>query len=112
MSSNHDEGHGHEHDHDHDPDAEPNTDEMHDNSWSVNLEKPRYADAVDLAIRDGIDAVRHTVAGNHVNLVTHADLGHPETFLYEALERAAVDVEYEYIEQCGCGGHVTRVHVA
>ncbi len=109
MGSTNDDGNGHEHDHDHD--AEPITDEMHDNSWSANLEKPRYADDVDLAVRDGIDAVEHTVPGNHVNLVTHADLGHPEGFLYGALDAADADVEYAYVEQCGCGGHVTRVHV-
>lgn len=28
-----------------------------------------------------------------------------------ALEAADLDVAYENVEQCGCGGHVTRVHV-
>ena len=96
----------------HDHDAEPVTEEMHDNSWSVNLETPEYADGPDRAIRDGIDAIEHTVPGNHVNLVTHGELGHPETFLYDEL--SAYDeqsIEWEYIDQCGCGGHVTRVYV-
>ncbi|WP_181691606.1 CGCGG family rSAM-modified RiPP protein [Natronomonas sp. LN261] len=100
-----------DHDHDHESDAEPVTEEVHDNSWSVNLEKPRYADDVGLAVHDAIDAVEHTAPGNHVNLVTHAALGHPEAFLYEVLLEEYPEFEWEYIKQCGCGGHVTRVHV-
>jgi len=42
------------------------------------------------------------------NLVTHGDNGHPSEYLFDAL---ADDVDWEYVEQCGCGGHVTRVHV-
>jgi putative CGCGG family rSAM target protein len=93
--------------------AEPITDRIHDNSWSANLEKPRYSGNVELAVRDAIDAVEHTESGNHVNLVTHADLEHPETFLYDALNEKYGDseTEWEYIDQCGCGGHVTRVYV-
>jgi len=96
--------------HAHDDDTEPVTDRMHDNSWSANLEKPRYADAPERARRDAIDAIEHTVPGHHVNLVTHADLGHPSGFLYERLAKHD-DIEWEYVEQCGCGGHVTRVYV-
>lgn len=97
---------------DHDHDSESVTDEHHDNSWSVNLEKPMYADDPKRAVRDGIEAIERTGSGYHVNLVTHGGLGHPETFLFDALE--AYDdrpIEWEYIKQCGCGGHVTRVHV-
>ncbi|QLD85676.1 CGCGG family rSAM-modified RiPP protein [Natronomonas halophila] len=98
--------------HDHDHDAEAVTDRVHDNSWSANLEKPQYADDPELAVRDGIVAIEHTAPGNHVNLVTHGDLGHPEEFLYDALaEEYDEDVDWEYIQQCGCGGHVTRVYV-
>ena len=98
---------------DHDDAADPVTDRMHDNSWSADLEKPQYADDPELAVRHGIDAVEHTVPGNHVNLVTHGDLGHPEQFLFDALAEAYGDTEteWEYIQQCGCGGHVTRVYV-
>ncbi|KDE59386.2 hypothetical protein EL22_22330 [Halostagnicola sp. A56] len=50
--------------------------------------------------------------GNHVNLVTHTNHGHPEGYLYDILENErGEDVDWEYIEQCGCGGHVLRVHV-
>jgi len=81
MSSTHD------HDHDHD------------------------ADDPDLAIEDATVAIEHTAPGNHVNLVTHGELGHSEAYLYDALAEAYPDLEWEYVEQCGCGGHVTRVHV-
>ncbi|MFT4882856.1 MAG: putative CGCGG family rSAM target protein [Natronomonas sp.] len=97
---------------DHDHDAEAVTDRVHDNSWSANLEKPQYADDPELAVRDGVVAIEHTAPGNHVNLVTHGDLGHPEEFLYDALtEEYDEGVDWEYIQQCGCGGHVTRVYV-
>jgi hypothetical protein len=47
-----------------------------------------------------------------VNLVTHEAHGHPE-ILYDTLadQFNGADVEWEYVEQCGCGGHVVRVHV-
>jgi putative CGCGG family rSAM target protein len=100
------------HDHDHDHDAEPVTDTMHDNSWSANLEKPKHGEDRELLVDHAIDAVEHTVAGNHVNLVTHGDHGHPGEYLFAALEAEYGDrVDWEYVEQCGCGGHVVRVHV-
>jgi putative CGCGG family rSAM target protein len=99
--------------HAHDDDAEPVTDRMHENSWSANLEKPQYSDDASLAVRDAIEAIEQTVSGYHVNLVTHATLGHPREFLYEALDEEYTDedIEWEYVDQCGCGGHVTRVTV-
>lgn len=96
----------------HDREAETVTDRVHDNSWSANLEKPRHADDRDLVVEGAVDAVEHTAPGNHVNLVTHGEHGHPETYLFDALDDAfGEDVEWEYVEQCGCGGHVTRVYV-
>jgi putative CGCGG family rSAM target protein len=95
-------------DHDHDG-VDPVTDHVHDNSWSANLETPDHAGDRELVLAHAREAVERTTAGNHVNLVTHGDHGHPEEYLYDAL--ADLDVEYEYVEQCGCGGHVTRVHV-
>ncbi len=97
---------------DHDEPTEPFSDQIHENSWSANLETPRYADNPDLAVSDALVAIDHTATGNHVNLVTHADLGHPKPFLYDALEREHADIEVEYVDQCGCGGHVTRVDVS
>ena len=109
ATNSHDNGHDHEHDHG----SEPITDTVHGNSWSANLEKPQYKNNHELAVRDSIAAIEHTTAGNHVNLVTHATLGHPSSFLYEALaeEYQADEIEWAYVEQCGCGGHVTRVTV-
>jgi len=103
----------HDHDHEHDHDADPGTDEIHENSWSVNLELPEYADDPEGLFEDALEAIRHTAAGHHVNLVTHGELGHPEGYLYGRLEESLADrdVEWEYVEQCGCGGHVTRVYV-
>jgi putative CGCGG family rSAM target protein len=90
--------------------VEPITEEVHDNSWSANLEKPYHAEDRSLVLEQASEAIEHTAPGNHVNLVTHGDHGHPETYLYEMLDERD-DLDYEYIEQCGCGGHVTRVHV-
>jgi len=104
--------HSPDHDHSH-GETEPVTERIHDNSWSANLEKPQYADDPALVNAHAIEAIEHTTSGHHVNLVTHGELGHPETYLYEALEDrfGDSDVRWEYIEQCGCGGHVVRVHV-
>ena len=90
----------------------PVTDRVHDNSWSANLEQPQHAADPELVVEQAIEAIEHTTAGNHVNLVTHGENGHPEGYLFDALEEAFGDaVDYEYVEQCGCGGHVTRVRV-
>lgn len=100
------------HDHEQDHGADPVTDHVHENSWSANLEGPEHAEDRDLLVRQAIEAVEHTAAGNHVNLVTHGDHGHPEGYLFEALESAfGDDLDAEYVEQCGCGGHVVRVEV-
>jgi putative CGCGG family rSAM target protein len=102
----------HNHDHEH-SEAEPVTDRTHDNSWSANLEKPQHAADIDLVISQAIDAIEHTEPGNHVNLVTHGDHGHPSEYLYDVFDEMGDtnNLEWEYIEQCGCGGHVTRVYV-
>lgn len=93
-------------------DPDPVTDRVHANSWSANLERPADSEARELLLEGAVDAVEHTAAGHHVNLVTHGDHGHPEGYLFAALEAAFVDdVDYEYVEQCCCGGHATRVHV-
>ncbi|WP_435320467.1 CGCGG family putative rSAM-modified RiPP protein [Haloarchaeobius sp. TZWSO28] len=92
--------------------VDPVTDTVHDNSWSANLERPAHADDRDLVLAQAVESVEHTAAGNHVNLVTHGDHGHPETYLFEHLaDRFGDDISCEYVEQCGCGGHVTRVSV-
>ncbi|SHH03480.1 CGCGG family putative rSAM-modified RiPP protein [Halobaculum gomorrense] len=83
---------------------------VHDTSWSANLEQPRHADDESAVVADAIDAVEHTAAGVHVNLVTHGDHGHPERFLFPALaDRFGDDADWEFVDRCGCGGYVTRV---
>ena len=93
--------------------TEPVTDHTHDNSWSANLEKPEYEANLSLLERHAIEAVENTAGGYHVNLVTHEAHGHPKNYLYDTLEERFGDeaVHWEYIDQCGCGGHVVRVHV-
>lgn len=93
-------------------DVEPVTDHVHDTSWSANLEKPHHADDRDLVVAQAVDAIEHTDPGNHVNLVTHGEHGHPAEYLYTALVAEFDEgIGWEYVERCGCGGHVTRVHV-
>lgn len=96
----------------HDHGADPVTDRVHENSRSANLEGPEHAEDRDLLVQQAIGAVEHTAAGNHVNLVTHGDHGHPKEYLLDALESAfGDDIDPEYVEQCGCGSHVVRVDV-
>ena len=88
------------------------TDDRHDGSWAANLEHPRHAESERLVVEDALDAVDRTDPGNHVNLVTHGDHGHPETYLFPALEDAyGDDARWEFVDRCGCGGYVTRVFV-
>lgn len=86
-------------------------DRMHRTSWSVNLEQPEHAENRDVIIEGAINAIEHTTTGYHVNLVTHGDQGHPSEYLYAILEAEFDDdIEWEFVEQCGCGGYVTRVY--
>jgi putative CGCGG family rSAM target protein len=96
----------------HDP-VRMSTEPAHDGSWSKNLETEAYADDRERIVRDAVAAVEATRPGVHVNLVTHAAHGHPREYLYgELTERFGDAVGVEYVEQCGCGGHVSRVTVA
>jgi len=90
--------------------AEPVTDRVHDNSWSANLERPRHEDRERL-LADARDAVAHTAPGHHVNLVTHGEHGHPESYLFDALAGIDAVEDWTFVDRCGCGGYVTRVHV-
>ena len=89
--------------------SEVGADETHENSWSADLEGPQYAGDRERTIADAKRAIRRTAGGYHVNLVTHAENGHPEAYLFAVLDDLGVD--YEYVRQCGCGGYVTRVHL-
>ena len=62
-----------------------------------------------------VHAVEETAPGYYVNLVTPGFLGHPETAfipsLMDKLREYRIRVrEIRYVDECGCGGHVTRVY--
>ena len=93
-------------------DVEPVTDHVHHNSWSANLEKPIHGERLSAVVTGAIEAVEHTAPGYHVNLVTHGAHGRPESYLGPVLHEEFGDqVDWSYIKQCGCGGHVLRVRV-
>lgn len=105
-SHNRDDDHEHAH-----GEVTPVTDRTHDNSWSVNLEKPQYEDDLSLIKRHGIGAVEQTTSGHHVNLVTHKAHGHPEESLYDALNERIGDGEIDTISKLARAVHsVTRFH--
>ena len=64
-----------------------------------------------LVVGDALRAVEQTAPGYFVNLVTHGNHGHPSDYLHDAVRDDSDDVRIEYVERCGCGGYVTRVHV-
>lgn len=90
----------------------PVTETDHENSWSANLEADHHAESEGLVIEQAIEAVERTAPGYHVNLVTHEAHGDPAGYLYSELDAVFGDdpITWEYVDQCGCGGYVTRVH--
>ena len=96
--------------------APGSNDQVHETSWSANLEGPEHADDRDRVLAESIDAVDRTAPGCHVNLVTHATHGHPSDYLFSVLHeqfgsKDGIEIDVEYVDQCGCGGYVTRVHL-
>jgi putative CGCGG family rSAM target protein len=82
--------------------------------WSLNLEDPHYEEHVDEIFTDSIAAIKQTAEGCYVNLVTPGKCGDPNEWLIaqlaDQLKREGVPVkEIRYIDECGCGGFVTRV---
>jgi len=85
------------------------------NDWSLDLEDEFYLEHWEDLLEDSAKAIRDTAEGCYVNLVTHGELGHPEErFIPELKKRLAelgVPVKnIVYVDECGCGGHVTRVY--
>lgn len=81
-------------------------------TWSVNLELEKHGEDQELVEEEAKQAVEQTASGYFVNLVTHENHGHPSEYLYDALEEEFGDsIKLEYVDQCGCGGYVTRVHI-
>jgi hypothetical protein len=83
--------------------------------WSVNLEDAFYEENPDELYKEAVDAVGRTASGCYVNLVTPAGFGHPEEqgFIEKLMARLAdAGIPYKeirFIDECGCGGFVTRV---
>ena len=82
--------------------------------WSLNLEDPYYETNFEEIFTESVDAVRQTKEGCYVNLVTPGVHGDPRDWLIDPLQERlqASDLavrEIRYIDECGCGGHVTRV---
>ncbi|MFB6202458.1 MAG: CGCGG family rSAM-modified RiPP protein [Halorhabdus sp.] len=98
--------------HDQNQGTEPVTNRIHDSAWAADLERPEHAADRELVVEEAITAIEHTTGGTHVQLVTHEEHGHPSTYLYPVLkEEFGDEVDWEYICQCNCGGHIVRVHV-
>jgi putative CGCGG family rSAM target protein len=77
---------------------------------SVSLEHDEYENNAELVVKDAIDAVAETESGYYVNLVTPSNLGNPDDYLTEALQRLfSNSIKTQFIDQCGCGGYVLRV---
>ncbi|MGE4272539.1 MAG: CGCGG family rSAM-modified RiPP protein [Desulfitobacterium sp.] len=79
-------------------------------NYSVGLEHDDYANDRDLVIKDALAAVADTGVGYYVNVVTPASFGNPADYLTELMDQQFGDrIQYQFIDQCGCGGYVLRV---
>lgn len=84
------------------------------NDWSLNLEDPYYEEHPEEILPESIQAIEQTSPGCYVNIVTPGTYGDPrEQFItqlkqsVDTLELAVKDIRF--IDECGCGGYVTRV---
>jgi putative CGCGG family rSAM target protein len=89
---------------------------MKKNDWSLNLEDPYYEENEAEALDEALKAIQQTAPGYYVNLVTPEKLGEPKDWLIPYLEKQiteqGLNIErMDYVDQCGCGGYVTRVHL-
>jgi quercetin dioxygenase-like cupin family protein len=87
------------------------------NDWSLNLEDVYYEENPEEALKEALDAIAKTGPGYYVNLVTPDKLGEPNQWLIpeitKRLQGSNEQVErIDYVDQCGCGGYVTRVYKA
>lgn len=89
-----------------------NSEDVKEYTWSENLELEKHSEDIELVKKEAIEAVEKTAKGYFVNLVTHENHGHPSNYLDKFLKKYFGDeIKTEYIDQCGCGGYVTRVHI-
>lgn len=82
--------------------------------WSLNLEDEEYAEQPEMLLEAAVEAVAETGEGCYVNLVTPGLLGNPEEWLIARLtdrltEEKVLFSRIIYVDECGCGGYVTRV---
>lgn len=82
--------------------------------WSLNLEDEYDSDERAELLDAAADGVRITRIGCYVNIITPGAYGNPEEWfipeLRRTLEEQGLPVqEVRYIDECGCGGYVTRV---
>lgn len=85
-----------------------------DKDWSLNLEDLYYAEHRDEAVEEAIQAIRSTKAGYYVNIVTPNEADDPHEWLIPSIEKRLETKQIKirdirYIDQCGCGGYVTRI---
>jgi len=90
---------------------EPVTMRVHDRPWAADLETQAHAADRELVVVEALEAIEQTRPGQFVDLVTHAEHGHPSTYLYDRVEAEDVECELSEQERCPCGGYVTRVTV-
>lgn len=88
---------------------------LKDGDWSLNLEDAHCESHPGEVLMESVEAIRRTKAGHCVNLVTPGALGDPREWLIPRLSAMVKDAglafrEIRYIDECGCGGHVTRVY--
>ncbi|WP_456474065.1 CGCGG family putative rSAM-modified RiPP protein [Candidatus Pyrohabitans sp.] len=80
-------------------------------SWSLDLEGEEYEEDIELLLREAKAAIESTSTGYSVNLVTPASLGMPDSLIEELKREYGEKIMAEYVDQCECGGYVTRVTV-
>ena len=86
---------------------------LKEKNWSINLEDNLFKTQPEQLIAEAVEAISFTAPGYYVNLVTHQAAGHPEQGLIRQLQDAITnagigEVKLVYIDECGCGGFVTR----
>ncbi len=87
---------------------------LREKDWSLNLEDSYYEEHPDEIMTESLDAVRETGPGCYVNIVTPEKCGDPREWLVAPLQARLEAIELpirdiQYIDQCGCGGHVIRI---
>jgi len=83
--------------------------------WSLNLEDPYFDTHSEELLAESMDAIGRTKEGHYVNLVTPGSCGDPRDWLiprlFELARQTGISIrDIRYVDQCGCGGHVTRVY--